>query len=93
MTQVYTIIEQKLSENYTPQHLQVIDESHLHEGHAGAQPGGETHFRVHMVANMFDGMSRIDRQRHVLACLADELKGPVHALALKLKSPQEAAKD
>ncbi|MBL6641384.1 MAG: BolA family transcriptional regulator [PS1 clade bacterium] len=93
MTQVYTIIEQKLSETYKPQHLQVIDESHLHEGHAGAQPGGETHFRVHMVANMFDGMSRIDRQRHVLACLADELKGPVHALALKLKSPQEAAKD
>ena len=93
MTQVYTIIEQKLSETYTPQHLQVIDESHLHEGHAGAQPGGETHFRVHMVANMFGGMSRIDRQRHVLACLADELKGPVHALALKLKSPQEAAKD
>ena len=93
MTQVYTIIEQKLSETYTPQHLQVIDESHLHEGHAGAQPGGETHFRVHMVANMFDGMSRIDRQRHVFACLADELKGPVHALVLKLKSPQEAAKD
>ena len=93
MTRVYTIIEQKLSETYTPQYLQVIDESHLHEGHAGAQPGGETHFRVHMVANMFDGMSRIDRQRHVLACLADELKGPVHALALKLKSPQEAAKD
>ena len=93
MTQVYTIIEQKLSETYTPQHLQVVDESHLHEGHAGSQPGGHTHFRVHMVANMFDGMSRIDRQRHVLACLADELQGPVHALALKLKSPQEAAKD
>jgi BolA protein len=40
---------------------------------------------------MFEGMSRIDRQRHVLTCLADELNGPVHALALKLKSPQEAA--
>ena len=92
MTQVYTIIEQKLSETYTPQHLQLTDESHLHEGHAGAQPGGETHFRVHMVAAMFEGMSRIDRQRHVLNCLADELKGQVHALALKLKSPKEAEK-
>jgi len=91
MTPVYTIIEQKLSETYAPVQLQVTDESHLHEGHAGATQGGETHFRVHMVAAMFEGMSRIDRQRHVLTCLADELNGPVHALALKLKSPQEAA--
>lgn len=91
MTPVYTIIEQKLSETYAPVQLQLTDESHLHEGHAGATPGGETHFRVHMVAAMFEGMSRIDRQRHVLTCLADELNGPVHALALKLKSPQEAA--
>ena len=91
MTPVYTIIEQKLSETYAPEQLQVTDESHLHEGHAGATPGGETHFRVHIVTAMFEGMSRIDRQRHVLTCLADELNGPVHALALKLKSPQEAA--
>ena len=92
MTQVYQIIEQKLRDTYTPQHLQISDESHLHQGHAGARPEGETHFRVHMVAALFDGMSRVARQRHVLDCLADELKGPVHALALKLQSPQEAAK-
>lgn len=93
MTQIYAIIEQKLSDTYTPLHLTLSDESHLHEGHAGAAPGGETHFRVHMVAEMFDGMSRLDRQRHVLACLADELAGPVHALALKLKSPSEHETD
>ena len=91
MTPVYTIIEQKLSDTYTPQHLQISDESHLHEGHAGTRPEGETHFRVHMVAALFDGMSRLERQRHVFDCLADELQGPVHALALKLQSPMEAA--
>jgi BolA protein len=92
MTQVYAIIEQKLSKTYTPQDLLITDESHLHEGHSGASPEGETHFRVHMVAALFEGMSRIDRQRHVLECLAEELQGPVHALALKLQSPQEAAR-
>lgn len=92
MTQIYAIIEQKLSKTYTPQDLLVTDESHLHEGHSGASPKGETHFRVHMVAALFEGMSRIDRQRHVLECLAEELQGPVHALALKLQSPQEAAR-
>jgi BolA family transcriptional regulator, general stress-responsive regulator len=92
MTQVYAIIEQKLSKTYTPQDLLITDESHLHEGHSGASPEGETHFRVHMVAGLFEGMSRIDRQRHVLECLAEELQGPVHALALKLQSPQEAAR-
>lgn len=92
MTQIYAIIEQKLSKTYTPQDLLITDESHLHEGHSGASPGGETHFRVHMVAALFEGMSRIERQRHVLECLAEELQGPVHALALKLQSPQEAAR-
>ena len=92
MTQVCQIIEQKLRDTYTPQYLHINDESHLHAGHAGARPEGETHFRVHMVAALFDAMSRIDRQRHVLDCLADELQGPVHALALKLQSPKEAEK-
>jgi BolA protein len=90
MTQVYRIIEQKLTDTYTPHDLQITDESHLHQGHSGARPEGGTHFRVYMVAALFDGMSRVARQRHVLDCLADELQGPVHALALKLRSPQEA---
>lgn len=83
-------IEAKLSAAFQPSALEVIDESHLHEGHAGARDGGETHFRVRMTAAAFDGRSRLDRQRAVLALLAEELDGPVHALALKLKSPAEA---
>lgn len=93
MNKIYHIIEQKLTETYKPDSLSIIDESHLHEGHSGAAPGGETHFRVTMVAAVFEGMSRLQRQRGVLDILSDELDGPVHALALKLKSPQEAARD
>jgi BolA protein len=87
------IIEEKLTAAYAPDALEIIDESHLHAGHNEAAASGETHFRVRMVAQRFDGVSRLDRQRQVLALLADELAGPVHALALKLKSPDEAARD
>lgn len=93
MKPMYQIIEQKLTATYTPDALTITDESHLHEGHSGAAPGGETHFRVHMVAAAFEGMSRLERQRSVLALLAEELDGPVHALALKLKAPSETAAD
>lgn len=86
-------IEEKLSAAYAPETLEIIDESHLHAGHNEAAASGETHFRVRMVAQAFDGVSRLDRQRQVLDLLADELNGPVHALALKLKSPAEAARD
>ncbi len=84
-------IRSKLEAAFQPQHLVVEDESHRHAGHAGARPEGETHFRVTMVAPGFAGMSRVDRSRRVHEALADELKGPVHALALSLKAPGEGA--
>ncbi len=93
MSKIYTIIEQKLTDTYMPDELVITDESHLHEGHSGAAPGGETHFRVYMVAAAFDNVGRLERQRGVLALLADELDGPVHALALKLKAPHEVESD
>lgn len=86
-------IEEKLTKAYAPQHLKISDESHLHAGHNEAAKSGGTHFRVHMVAAAFQGMSRLDRQRQVLELLQEELAGPVHALALKLRTPEEAAKD
>ena len=70
MSKTYRIIEQKLIDTYSPEVLEIVDESHLHEGHSGAAPGGETHFRVHMVAAAFDGMGRLDRQRAVLSLVA-----------------------
>src|SRR6185312_12396908 len=84
------IITNKLNEAFIPESLDVIDESHLHEGHAGHRPGGETHFRVHIVSKAFEGKSRIDRHRMINALLAAELAGSVHALAIKAQTPGEA---
>jgi BolA protein len=79
----------KLREAFSPESLDVADESHLHEGHAGHRPGGETHFRVHIVSPEFQGKSRIERHRMINAALAAELAGSVHALAIKAEAPGE----
>jgi BolA family transcriptional regulator, general stress-responsive regulator len=84
-------ITNKLREAFTPESLDVIDESHLHEGHAGHRPGGETHFRIYIVSEAFEGKSRIERHRMINATLATELAGPVHALAIKAQAPGEAS--
>ena len=83
-------ITNKLREAFTPESLDVTDESHLHEGHAGHRPGGETHFRIYIVSGAFEGKSRIERHRMINATLAAELAGPVHALAIKAQAPNEA---
>jgi BolA family transcriptional regulator, general stress-responsive regulator len=88
MTTKETIIN-KLREAFTPESLEVQDESHLHEGHAGHRAGGETHFRVYIVSQAFQGKSRIDRHRMINAALSSELAGSVHALALHAKAPGE----
>ena len=83
------IIEQKLTEAFTPQSLKVMDESHQHEGHAGHRPGGQTHFRVYIVSPAFKGKTRVERHRMINAILSDELKGGVHALAIHAAAPGE----
>ncbi len=82
-------ISNKLQEAFTPESLQVVDESHLHEGHAGHRKGGETHFRVYIVSEAFQGKSRVERHRMINAALAAELAGGVHALAIHAKAPGE----
>ena len=83
-------ISEKLERALSPRHLEVIDESHLHAGHAGSRPGGETHFKVKMVADGFVGKSLIERHRKVNEVLADELKPEgVHALAIEAHAPGE----
>jgi BolA protein len=83
-------ITQKLTAALAPQSLRVIDESAQHAGHAGARDGGETHFRVEIVAEAFRAKSRVERQRAVYAILATELADRVHALSLVTKAPGEA---
>lgn len=80
-------IERKLNEAFAPLSLLVIDESHLHAGHLGARPEGETHFRVEVVSAAFADCSRVDRQRMVYDTLSEELAGPVHALSVLASPP------
>jgi BolA protein len=83
------LISNKLTKAFTPQSLDVVDESHKHEGHAGHRPGGESHFRVMIVAEAFRGKSRIERHRMINTTLAAELAGGVHALAIHASAPGE----
>ena len=75
-------LEAKLRAAFTPVSLQVIDESIQHQGHAGARPDGESHFRVRIVAAAFKGKSRVEQHRMINQVLALELKERVHALAI-----------
>ena len=84
------VIAEKLNKAFAPASLEVIDESHQHVGHAGHREGGETHFRVYIVAEAFHGKSRLERHRMVNETLVAELKGGVHALAIHAAVPGEA---
>ncbi|MBB5515674.1 BolA protein [Rubricella aquisinus] len=75
-------IELKLKDAFAPTALEVVDESHLHAGHAGAPEGGQSHFRVTIRAAEFAGKSRVAQQRAIYAALKEEMAGPIHALAL-----------
>jgi BolA family transcriptional regulator, general stress-responsive regulator len=87
--QVKALIAEKLSAAFAPQSLNVEDESHRHEGHAGHRPGGESHFKVHIVSEAFRGKSRIERHRMINQILSAELAGGVHALAIHANAPGE----
>ena len=85
-------IHRKLTERFAPTRLDVIDELHRHAGHAGARPGGETHFAVTIVSDAFGGQSRVARQRLVYQVLAGEMLTCVHALSLTTLTPEETAR-
>ena len=78
-----------LTRGLTPTSLEITDESHLHAGHAGARASGESHFRIHVVAEAFAGKGRVERHRMIYLLLAQEIADGVHALALNAKAPGE----
>ena len=82
-------IRAKLTAAFVPTRLEVNDQSHLHAGHAGAHPEGESHFQVVVVSDRFNGLSRVARQRLVYAALTDELAERVHALSVSALAPDE----
>jgi BolA protein len=83
------VITEKLTKAFSPESLEVLDESHQHEGHAGHRPGGQTHFRVYIVAEAFRGKTRLQRHRLINETLSGELAGGVHALAIHAAAPGE----
>lgn len=80
-------ITRRLTEAFAPADLKVVDESHLHKGHAGHRPEGETHFRVKITAEAFRGTTRVAAHRMINAALADEFDRGLHALAIEAKAP------
>ena len=83
-------IRVKITDALAPAGLEIVDESHLHAGHAGARPGGDSHFRVRITAAAFAGLSRIERQRLVTGLLKAEFAAGLHALSLTTLTPAEA---
>ena len=89
-TRIADAIRQKLTAALAPSRLDLIDESARHAGHAGARPEGESHFRLFIVAAMFAGKSRLERQRMVFAALGDLMQTDIHALSITALTPDEA---
>jgi BolA protein len=85
-----TRIERRLREALTARHVDVVDESHLHAGHAGAASGGG-HFRATIVSERFAALSRVARQRLVYDALAGEMGAEIHALSMQTFTPEEWA--
>lgn len=80
------VIKDKLEAAFAPARLDVINQSHLHAGHAGSPGTGDSHFLVVIESAAFVGMTRVAMQRAVMSTLKAELDGPVHALAIKAKA-------
>lgn len=81
---VQNSMRRKLEQALNPSYLEIIDESHQHEGHAGHNPEGESHFALRIKSNHFAGLSRLNRHRMVHEILKDELRDHIHALRIEL---------
>jgi BolA protein len=82
-------LRERLEGALAPLELRVQDQSAQHAGHAGARPGGESHFHVTIVAEAFAGRSRLERQRMVLDAVGDLMDSDIHALSITARAPGE----
>lgn len=83
-------IRNAIEAGLAPQRFEIVDESSLHAGHAGARPGGETHYRITVVSDKFEGVGRVQRQQMVYGLLDDAFAQGLHALAMTTRTPSEA---
>ncbi len=87
---IENIMRGKLETILSPARLEVINESHLHAGHAGSPGTGESHFRLNIISEAFAGKTRLERHRLINEILKEELAGRIHALAISANTPEEA---
>lgn len=88
MSERLEAMRSRLTATFTPLACQLVDESHLHVGHAGAASGAG-HFRLHLVSERFEGVNRIGRHRLVYDCLRDMMQSEIHALNITAVAPSE----
>jgi len=94
---IAALIREKLTAAFKPERIELEDDSwkhagHHHEGGMDAKDGGESHFQLTIVADVFEGQSRVARQRAINAVLREELAGQVHALAVRALTNGEASR-
>ena len=77
-------IENKVKQEFQPEFMDIENESHRHSG-----PAAESHFKLTVVSDRFDGLGLVKRHQQVYGLLADEMAGELHALALHLYTPEE----
>lgn len=73
----------------SPLRLELLDESAKHAGHAGARPGGNTHWKLTIVSAAFAGSSTVARHRMIYEALGELMRDPIHALSINAKAPGE----
>ncbi len=83
-----TLIENRLREAFTPQKIEVRDDSHQHAGHKGAKSGGG-HFAVSIVSPRFQGKTPVQRHQMIYQALGDLMKKEIHALSIEAITPEE----
>lgn len=93
MGEVERRMRRNLTQALSPTRLEIVDDSARHVGHAGARPGGESHFHLDIQSAAFAGLGRLERHRLVYAALGDALAGPVHALSIKALAPGEESRE
>ena len=83
------LIKRLVEENLNPVHFELINESYKHKGHAGDDGSGQTHYKLIVVSSVFENQSRVERQRHVMQVLKDAFFSGLHAISMKLSTPDE----
>ena len=73
-----------------PVRMELVDESAAHAGHAGASPGGNTHWKLTIVSAAFAGMPTVARHRMIYQALGELMQHPIHALAITARAPEES---